>query len=567
MLPSQFDPSSLSAVDGNGFDFDTVLSLDSYRSSGRESTAVESVQSHSQDYDEADLKKARELAGMLLDSKRTYLQEHKLLDIRGMEDAFNATDNSKMMTIPKATYLRAERVKATLSLKYIVIDRTYSHQDTIKFPGVDGVYNPLQIIRNRKLRAKYREPPQSITFKTMPLASTAFSSKNIAGKQRPWRLMWAVELNELVGDQAWRMGHIYELKKRNGDLWFPKSSGLSIGSGKVAKARKHEGRLKMKNRLHDKLFVDDDTESGDTKSMVSDQSETSGKSRRSSNLSPLTELKTGRRDRLKTKVRKTLRGSHESGSGSEVEESIQGDESVEIKEEINPYVASKDDLNISSRPFQTELEAPFSSLSNIKFKPTEGKRNETDVVEITEPDLEQPVSLKPQIESLDIQFKKISNNQRFFRNSTIVKLHFLANIYPQLFESACSRIDELTNTTIPRLNQLMVDINDDTIPTYDLQCSTILNEIKSLTLIINDDYSIKIDNLLTSSDRLLAEINTSLSLELRKVDEKLDRLNNSLFGNNFVGKLDLHQNQKISMNESGNYRIKTLSLLYYGLSG
>ena len=60
-----------------------------------------------------------------------------------------------------------------------------------------------------------------------------------------------------------------------------------------------------------------------------------------------------------------------------------------------------------------------------------------------------------------------------------------------------------------------------------------MEEIKSVIHMVNDVYSVKIDTLLSSSDRSISEINASLSLDLRKITEKLDQLDFSLNKNIF----------------------------------
>lgn len=60
-----------------------------------------------------------------------------------------------------------------------------------------------------------------------------------------------------------------------------------------------------------------------------------------------------------------------------------------------------------------------------------------------------------------------------------------------------------------------------------------MEEIKSVIHMVNDVYSVKIDTLLSSSDRSISEINASLSLDLRKITEKLDYIDHSISTNVF----------------------------------
>ena len=59
-----------------------------------------------------------------------------------------------------------------------------------------------------------------------------------------------------------------------------------------------------------------------------------------------------------------------------------------------------------------------------------------------------------------------------------------------------------------------------------------MDESKSILHMVNNNYSIKIDTLLSAGDRAISEINASLSLDLRKTTERLDILEQSLMANN-----------------------------------
>ena len=80
-------------------------------------------------------------------------------------------------------------------------------------------------------------------------------------------------------------------------------------------------------------------------------------------------------------------------------------------------------------------------------------------------------------------------------------------------------------------------INDDYIPAYEDLYAGFMEEIKSVIHMVNDVYSIKIDTLLSASDRSISEINASLSLDLRKITERLDYLDQSISANVFHGTL------------------------------
>lgn len=562
-LYSSQDTGRLSSleIDANDFDVGNHLEL-------RSNTAdSESDPKPNQD----DIKKAGQFAEMFVDTKRSFMADNNILDSNKTVDAYGTTlqEDPKMAHISRATLVRAEKVKATLGFKYLMIERLYDK--SVVYPGIDGVYNPLQIMRNRKIRAKYKEFPKPLSIKALPLASTVFSVHNQRGShKKQWKLPWALELNELLSDRAWRAHHIHELRNPKGELWYPPSSNSSVISKQ--KGSRHEN---MKKRLHDKLFNEDDMES--EKSSKSNKSNRSGGARPDElRMLSLTENTKGRRDRIKSKVKKIKNGTDSEPSSDIDSVHSKGDDDTKLdSSEPPPFPIIREPTDQSLPLLKIPLsDGELAGLNNIQIKSINKSKN-TLALEFEDPgeenhspvdDGEKPEDIQLRRE-LNIQLVETYNSLDYFDRTNNLKLHYLVNIYPDLTNSNIEKINQLVYTQIPNLNQLMVDINDDSIPSYELLCSTILNEIKSLIHILNDDYSLKIDNLLTSSDRLIGEINTSMSLELRKVDERLDKLNHSLFGPSFVSHTmaspqnqqnlqNLHpQTPSFILSDSGNYKV------------
>lgn len=152
------------------------------------------------------------------------------------------TDNlnfDKPLFIPKLTRLKAERVRIYLDYFYNVLERCISldNNNTTNsdyhpncpvedmshihrhhyHEGVEGVYNPLQVIRNRKLRKKYHselKPLRELTFTKVPLIAVVQFSKKPNRK-----LKWFVELSEKYSDLTWRTSHWNELRRPDGRRW------------------------------------------------------------------------------------------------------------------------------------------------------------------------------------------------------------------------------------------------------------------------------------------------------------------------------------------------------------
>lgn len=560
-------PSVKGNVKGNDYDFDVTLE------------GIQGKENHHKKVEAKELKRAADLAEILLDTKRTFKAENNILDNEQTTDASGnrLEDVPSIGKISRATIIRCEKVKTMFNFKYLLIDHIYENQDQAQYPGIDDVYNPLQIIRNRRLRAKYHEYPKQLSVKTLPLASNVFSSRK-SNPKKPWKLIWAVELNELIADSSWRIHHIHELKGPKGELWFPpppvSSSASYESSSRGSRIRDSDylhSNTHLRKRLHDKIFTEE--EDGDDGEVST--------TRKVADKVKLGPKKHGHSDVSSTNT-----------SESDFEPSVSYSPKSPKKESIRPPKESPLSHNSSnSKPAsdyftqKSTLVSPSSetdedkNIQGVQFKPLEAKRVTADDLMVSENvtidnnnntvNIDSTLNNSPNKDN-DINFNhkseanpkdRLIQHHLFeaygdldeFSRATDMKLNFLINLYPKLSKLAANKVDHLSKSEIPHLKQFIVDINDDSIPSYELLCSTLLNEVKSLLRIINDDYSLKIDNLLSNSDRIFGEINTSMSLELRKVDERLDRLNTSLFGTLSTGGNN-NDNPKLRITESTNYR-------------
>ncbi|GME71812.1 unnamed protein product [[Candida] boidinii] len=163
----------------------------------------------------------------------------------------------KKVKISHSTRDRAERVdnfirKYYSSLdKYINSGRIQNGEKEFKHPGVEGVFNPLQIIRNRRVRRKHKERFKDSILTDIPLPSQVFS------KYDEQRLIWQINLQEYLDDISWREFHWNELKDHNNKLWFPKSSDKKKSHiHRHSDHQKHQHRDKYKAYIKDKLYGD-----------------------------------------------------------------------------------------------------------------------------------------------------------------------------------------------------------------------------------------------------------------------------------------------------------------------
>lgn len=603
------------------FGFDIVLDDD---------LVLNQYQTTSKGHNKEKIKKAGELALVFLDTRKSLMADQNIVDpinnasnfdnngyIRKQEEGQGANAHR----ITRSTIIRAEKVKSMIGLKYIYLQKSYdwlvTNAETNVHPGVEGVYNPLQVIRNRKIRAKYHEYPKLLTIKTLPLASNVFSSKNKhRDSKRQWKMVWAVELNELISDLSWRQLHWNELKKANGEIWFPTSTDASIYTSKLGDS-KHRG-----HKLYDKLFADTEDETNKDNSGKESNNLLAKTSTESYNDSKQHDTKRRshhKTHKIKEKIKKHSKGFYYSSPSSSQSSSFARD-ALQDNSQVTPVDRQvekpRDSLvsglkhsrgdslmnesNQSGVENENEIteELPKwnekytkqyvtpsikvddnyvgneSNILSLQIKPIEHKRDNSyeranqmdpyknekkeDIEEIENVEEVDDLYTSEQ-EHASQEIIAINSDLIYFNTAQIIKLSYLKNIHPAILTSIHKKLDFIINKQLSEITQLSVNIDDNYISTHEMFYSGFLNEIKSLTHLINDDYSIKIDNLLSNSDRSIGEINTSLSLELRKANEKLDKLNSSLFGN-IVTNTFKDKDISMSFTDGGNYKMLYLLL-------
>lgn len=594
----------------------------------------------------AELKKASELTSIFLDTRKLLSVERNVVDPTSETPEKLQQDSLSNIKISRGTLIRAEKVKTTLAVKYLYIQRTYEwneqHKDTNEHPGVEGVYNPIQIIRNRKIRNKYNEHPQPlIHMKTIPLACNVFSLHNAeakydgsAGRKRKhWKMMWAIDLNEFVGDPRWRVNHWNELKDPHGNLWFPNltpdedeeqhSHSQSAGSSK-------KKIFTLKSKHGDKL-TDEDLSQAEH-----EYDEFSGIKLRNHNRKismeagsssdtdlhnfKITRSKSPKRHKIRNKMKKFYAGGSNGSSGGGGNGGGGGDSSsssnaineFSTTEERQAYaekqVASErqemNDNDPLAKQFFKRLTPPTFedsdsmpselALPQIRVEPTTptSKFDEDDEMpdinmkqsvlqvefipsdkrgsselhthahsssegtasgsaitgedETGDGDLQTPSEdnlevVKAKCDEIfderELIFQNIALNLEYFQQYVNLRSQYLLTVYPNYLEVVDKKVQQVTRISVYDILTTISKINDDYIPAYEDLYAGFMEEIKSVIHMVNDVYSIKIDTLLSASDRSISEINASLSLDLRKITERLDYLDQSISANVFHGTL------------------------------
>lgn len=567
-------PPKLRNDTGPGFDLDVVL------------PDPEGSEEHSESSEM--LGKANRLATVLMNSGKVISSKFNVVDALSPTDV-NKSDGH-IIHISRATRARAETVKAMLAVKYHWLGRNMETPEDghNAHPGVEGVYNPLQVIRNRAVRALHQEPAPP-TLRSLPLACNVFSSRRKPG-QRPRKMLWGVELNEFINDMAWRLSRWHELRKPSGELWFPDPN--SKAEPERQKSTKH------RHRMHDTLFTSvhsDNTSLDDTSS------------NRNSKLALDTDInvylvpieqarpKQGISLRLRPKNRKQYRSSILASDSAEDSEhtlsrsyesllnvriSRAARSSLREESDLDDVVkeAEDEELDDIAEPAQEVAEVLEPRQSDVK-PPVIIINDNASVSDIaTVPDLEEPdptslqeVVFRPMhlAKSLEIEAQEkpletppvdiagqrltyLGNKQSYLDKLLFVDHNYLTSICPRTVELVHAVSEHLLHEEFGPLFRDIIDINDNQLPAYENFYSGFIGESKSLIHMANANYAVQIDNLLSATDRSMGEINTSLSMDLRKLSEHLDRVNKSLFGSIVSDRISPLNVPKF--NETSNYQ-------------
>lgn len=534
--------------------------------------------------------RGQRFANIFINSAKNISAKYNVLD---KPEAINNSDPGKMSSqrkirVSRASRNRAELVKATFEIKYHCVDMALEATDSENLhPNVEGVFNPLQVIRNRIVRQKLEHHSPS-TYRTLPLACNAFSSHSSNG--RMWSMVWGVELNDFVADFGWRQLHWNLLRNPKGELWF---------HDETSKLSKSKNSL---TNLLDKLWDDKDTDSllkaediilevpimttrrkktratkrirknikdkakrfygsGSAGSSILDQDwaaeNSSATNNRLSSIESISRVKIDRVGRRSSNdASSQSQGLHRRRSSeaygtfsSEGEPSSEADQFKNVPKIMVNDIPSTPVQNLRERTFHSPVISPddpltkhlpeFSSINDVSFSQVHLQKTPALNMDDTMEDEEE---LEENIEEIDDKEEPeevrkydclalLNKEQRFLDGVALVTSYYLESIYPKLLESAEEKTAKLHDTVIKGLLHSAVRINDEYLPAQENLYRAFLDETNTLIHLANDKHAVRIDNLLSATDRSYNELNTSLLMDLRKVGEQLDKLNLKFFGN------------------------------------
>lgn len=468
-----------------------------------------------------------------------------------------AEQRPPILAIPRSTRIKAERVRIYMDFYYNVMDRCINleshdhHHD-----GVEGVYNPLQVIRNRKLRKKYHEmPPRELFVQKAPvIAIKQFSSK--PNKKMPW----FVEVSERSSDLTWRTSHWDELVDPHGNLWFRPNKSLTASPTKE-QHRHHRPHIRRRTSSHLELpsgspyYMSGINPSspelrGQHRDSVSDVSAFSHSELPMSHLvapEPGTSLDENEKSRLNrfemiignrpkrwSKSPNLRHRSHE--SVEKLSLPMSKGESYNTGTSDHSRASSTSMANITGNSYMTPMDpqGPRTTLlSALPIRPVRRSSQEKDAVHVehvesgrgqTYEDTESLDPLEPLNKSVqtDKQLEKFWWDARYMAGTLKIMHH--------------RRITHsiVKDWGIRKRNKMQCDENMDSIlsdtskvlKTYDKELDKAFKKGNLLASNILNDYSMRVETLISTTDRILSDINTSLTLRLKLFQEDVDKFGN-----------------------------------------
>lgn len=494
------------------------------------------------------------MANLFLTASQLLSAKYNVVDSPTPREQAAGGKTQGRIKVSRAVRKNADRVKTAFELKYLWLERSMEMPDdmTQVLPGIDGVYNPLQTIRNRLTRVTLRHPPvQGMAF-TLPC--NAFSSHNTSKKK--WKLLWAVEINEFIADIAWQRTNWRVIRGPDGKLRFVTSLPGD-----------HSPMKRLSNKIYDKLHLDFSSEDELDSNMISLFTVQS----KSKEL-----LGRGLKENIKKKARRLYGLAQDLGSESEAEElqSSANSKSVESLSKIKflhvSRVGTKEDASehqlVNGLLPPTGHTVPGLSLNDGEIRPpaivvdqtgtpslaSQSSMSRDDDLKLAVIDvpfspahmqlkLSNKIPISPAEKStgkslaglkLDLNTNLVEayRSNAYLKSVTVINNHYLQSVYPEIMTRVEAKVEGLSDQQLTQVLQLLSRVNTELLPARDELYRTLIDDTKEYIRMANDDYAARIDNLSTATDRAYGELNTSLLMDLRKTAEKIDSLSTRLFG-------------------------------------
>lgn len=482
--------------------------------------------------------------------------------VQGNNDAYKLStvdQRPAIVTIPRSTRIKAERVRIYMDYYYSIMERCINLESHEHYHhGVEGVYNPLQVIRNRKLRKKYHEmPPRELFVQKSPvLAIKQFSSR--PNKKMPW----FVDVSERSSDLTWRTSHWDELVGPQGNLWYRPSKSYTASPAKESH-RHHRPHIRRRTSSHLELPAGSPySVSGVNPSSpelpmrqrdsVSDASAFSHSELPISRLeapgpgSSLDENEKSRLNRFEMIIgKKPKRWSkspnlrHRShGSVDKLSIPLSKGDSHASGTTAHSHASSTSIANVAGNSYMTPVDSqgPRNTLlSALPIHSVRRQSQEKDSVHVEhiesgerrkqdfgDAELVDPLEPLEKSVQTDKQLEKFWTEARFMAG-TMKMMHHRRITHSIVKGRGIQKRNKIQCDE--NMNDVLADTSD-ILRTYDRELDKAFKRGNKLASSILNDYSMRVETLISTTDRILSDINTSLTLKLKLFQENVDKFGN-----------------------------------------
>ncbi|SCU97678.1 LADA_0H07624g1_1 [Lachancea dasiensis] len=459
-----------------------------------------------------DSAKLLETARFLADAKSSLLEDLNVDNIRearengyGLRQVGYEDGQRPLKTVSKGSKVRADRVRSYIQLFYHLIEKELdSRQDYSPYRGVEGVYNPLQLIRNRKIKKKlHHQIGNEIAFMKPPIVAIRDFSKS-PDRDFPW----FVDINEKSGDLAWRISNWDKLRKPDGSRWFEKEHKARSQSDTVP-ARSHSNHFYRSHRGSDQMMVGSSLAVGHYRSpswelpLISVDSV---------DLEPTNETPRGW-ERALNKTKRLSRSTLQSKSSSQ----------QHIIYEPNIHTRGRHSRSHSNQAYTTpvEISGHSGNLSEVPIKnmktinspaplnSSESNKASYEFLELQGPFRPNPEASLLQNQCNDLKYKQCAWTVMAHRQRTLQRRQ------EQNAEKARAfMVEDLVEFSRPA-EKILYE--------YRNALTEALEECDTWKSKLLNDYAIRVESLISSTDRVLSDINTTLTLRLKQLQEKIDK--------------------------------------------
>lgn len=485
----------------------------------------------------------------------------------GNSETFADRPQNHIGSIPRSTKIQADRVRIYLDNYYSKIEGSISIENSEHLhEGVEGVYNPLQVIRNRKIKKKYHElPPRQLSMQKPPLIAILEFSK------KPHKRMpWFVDVAERASDLTWRTSHWDELVDPHGNLWFGSNGGVSPMEGAHKQKHEHRHHRHHIRRPHhvprssrrpsgsqDTVVEDnpktsfeapkiliaseaDSSEKDDSNHLATHETTEQDSISAESDRSRINrfEMMIGKKPRWSKSPRRKSHGSVDklsvplnyktaSGGPRSLKHSPASTSSV-----LTNHGSSVGGNSASSAELQLQR---TNLLSAVPIQRARNPAQDQSDAEVAVEDDEDEVDLPRSMESgrqVDEQLQKYRNNARYIMSTFRVIRHRKMTddiIRKRYVQNRCKPQQEEDMSVI-------ISKTSEMLKTYDTELDRALNKGNNYASSLLNDYSMRVETLISTTDRILSDINTTLTLKLKVFQENADRF----------GTLRLMKSQKLT---------------------